>query len=134
MFSPDLKHVSQHLFEKKDGESLESIIFDSGVALEVEQTGCDEIRQEFRFTALGNRQNAPDSTWAKEAVRQLVFLSSLGPKQKPLKMWADALEQVRPELKLGEAFTLETGISVRVDKIVSPEQSVILLVLSQKME
>lgn len=134
IFSEKLDHVKLHQFEKKDGESLESLIFDSGITLEIEQTGCEQIRQEFRFTALGDRRNLADSLWAKEAVRQLVFLSSLGPKQAPLRTWADAIEKSRSEMKLGENFDLGGGVMAQVGKVVGPDQSVLTLVLSQKME
>ena len=131
IFSADLPHVSSHNFQQKGNESLESLMFDTGIALEIEQSGCEEMQQAFRFTALGDRRSMPDSMWVKEAVRQLVYLSSLGKKQGPLRLWADALEAARPSLKLGETFPIEAGVGVKVDKIVSPDQSVLLLTLSQ---
>ena len=84
--------------------------------------------------APGDRQQLADSLWIKESVRQLVFLSSLGPKQAPLRTWADAIEAVRQDMKLGENFDLGGGVTAQVGKIVGPEQSVLTLVLSQKVE
>ncbi len=134
ILSDKLPHVKLHEFEKKGGESVESVIFDNQVALEIAQSGCESIRQEFRFAAPGDRRQVADSLWAKEAVRQLVFLSSLGPKQAPLRAWADALEKARPDMKLGEETSLGGGVVAQVNKVAGADQSVLTLVFSQKME
>ncbi len=132
MFGADLPHIKQYNFEKEGNQSLESLLLDTGTLVEVGQDVCHNTRQEFRFTVQGDFRQYADSTWLKEAVRQMVFLSSFSPAQAPLRSWADVLEEARPDMRLGEEKEIQPGISVRVDRVVSPEQSALLLILSQK--
>lgn len=130
IFGPELPHITQYNFEKEGNQSLESLLLDTGTLVEVGQDVCNHTRQEFRFTVQGDFRQYPDSMWLKEAVRQMVFLSSFSPAQAPLRSWADVLEEARPQMRLGEEAEIQPGISVRVDRVVSPDQSALLLVLS----
>jgi len=132
VFAAGLPHITAYNFEVQGSQSLESIMLDGKVLLEINQEVCDHTRQEFRFTVPGNRSQVPDSLWLKEAARQMVVLSALSPKQSPLKAWGDVIESRRPEMKLGEDFQVQSGITVRVDRVLSPEQSVLLVVLAQE--
>lgn len=132
VFEAGLPHVLQYNFEIQGQQSLESLLLDTNVLLEISQDVCTETRQEYRFKVQGDYSQYPDSLWLKEATRQLVFLSSFSPKQAPLKAWADIIEMRRSEMKLGEDREMEPGVFVRVDRVVSPDQSTLLLVFSQK--
>lgn len=132
IFSRDLQHVTMYDFQRQGQNSMESLLLDTGVSLEIDQSGCDDLVQEYRFTVKGDFSAFPDSLWPKEAVRQLVFLSTFSPKQQPLKLWADAIEEQRLQMRLGEDFELQAGIFVRVDRILSTGESTLLLRLSQK--
>lgn len=132
VFAAGLPHITAYNFEVQGNQSLESIMLDGKVLLEINQEVCDHTRQEFRFTVPGNRNQVPDSLWLKEAARQMVVLSALSPKQSPLKAWGDVIEERRPEMKLGQDFPVQSGITVRVDRVLSPEQSVLLVVLAQE--
>lgn len=132
IFEPGLPHVMQYNFEVQGQQSLESLLLDTNVLLEVSQDVCTETRQEYRFRVQGDFSKFPDSLWLKEATRQLVFLSSFSQKQAPLKAWADIIELRRSDMKLGEDREVEPGVFVRVDKVVSPEQSTLMLIFSQK--
>lgn len=130
IFAKDLPHVVQYNFEKEGSQSLESMLLDRGVLLEIGQEVCGDTKQEYRFTVPGDYAAQPDSFWLKEATRQFVFLSTFSPKQAPLKSWADIIEQRRTEMRLGENREVQPGIFVRVDRIVSPEQATLLVVFS----
>ncbi len=132
VFAAGLPHITAYNFEVQGSQSLESIMLDGKLLLEINQDVCDHTRQEFRFTVPGNRSEVADSMWLKEAARQMVVLSALSPKQSPLKAWGDVIEARRPEMKLGEDLQVQAGITVRVDRILSPEQSVLLVVLAQE--
>ena len=131
IFEPGLPHIEQYNFEKQGNQSLESVLLDTKVLLEIHQDVCTKTRQEYQFTVQGDFSRFPDSLWMKEAVRQLVFLSSFSPKQAPLKAWADVLEASRSTMRLGEEMEVQPGITVRVDRVVSPEKSTLLLEFSQ---
>ena len=131
IFEPGLPHVEQYNFEKQGNQSLESLLLDTKVLLEIHQDVCIKTRQEYQFTVQGDYSRFPDSLWMKEAVRQLVYLSTFSPKQAPLKAWADVLEEMRATMRLGEDNEVQPGVFVRVDRIVSPEKSTLMLVFSQ---
>ncbi|TNE59045.1 MAG: hypothetical protein EP344_09435 [Bacteroidetes bacterium] len=132
IFESDLPHVLQYNFEKEGQQSLESLYLDTNVLLEISQEVCNATRQEFRFTVKGDFSAYPDSMWLREASRQLVYLSSFSPKQAALKDWADVLEEMRGTMRLGEDKEVQPGFAVQVDRILSPEQSTLVVVLSQE--
>lgn len=132
VFEAGLAHITAYNFEVQGAQSLESIMLDGKLLLEISQEVCDHTRQEFRFTVPGDRRAYADSLWFKEAARQMVVLSALSPKQAALKSWGDVIENNRPEMKLGQDFPVQAGITVRVDRVLSPEQSVLLVVLGQE--
>ena len=132
VFEKGLPHVTEYNFEVQGSQSLESLLLDRGILLEISQEVCDQTRQEFRFNVEGNYTAQPDSFWLKEAARQLVFLSSFSEKQAPLKAWADIIEQRRSEMHLGEDREVQPGVFVRVDRVINPQQAILMLVFSQK--
>jgi hypothetical protein len=131
IFEKGLPHVVQYNFEKQGTQSLESLQLDTGVLLEIGQEVCESSKQEYRFTVKGDYTRFADSLWMKEATRELVFLSALSPKQVGLKSWADIIEQRRQDMKLGQDREVQPGIFVRVDKVVSPDQSTLIVLFSQ---
>lgn len=132
VFEAGLPHVQQYNFEVQGQQSLESLLLDTNVLLEISQDVCTETRQEYRFRVQGDYSQFPDSLWLREASRQLVFLSSFSEKQAPLKAWADVIESRRADMKLGEDREVEPGVFVRVDRIVSSGESTLVMVFSQK--
>jgi hypothetical protein len=132
IFEANLPHVRQYNFEKQGSESLESLYLDSDVHLEIYQNVCPSTVQEFKFMVRGDFATFADSMWMKEAARQMVFLSTFSPKQKALKEWADIIELRRTDMRLGEDREVQPGVFVRVDKVLSPEKSTLLVTLSEK--
>lgn len=132
VFEKGLPHIKEYNFETQGSQSLESLLLDRGVLLEISQEVCNETRQEYRFIVGGDYVAQPDSFWLKEATRQLVFLSSFSEKQAPLKAWADIIEERRSEMRLGEDREVQPGVFVRVDRITNPQQATLILVFAQK--
>jgi len=131
IFEKGLPRVVQYNFEKNGTQSLESLLLDSGVLLEIGQDVCNSTKQEYRFIVQGDYSQFPDSLWMKEAGKQMVYLSALSPKHASLKAWADVLEASRTQMKIGEDFEVQAGIKVRVDKVISSDQSTLILLFSQ---
>lgn len=132
VFAKDLPGVLQYNFEVQGTESLESIFFQNQVLLELHQEVCDKTRQEYKFTVKGDYSAFADSLWMREAVRQLTWLSTLSERQAALREWAGILEANRPAMKLAEDRQIQPGIFVKVDKVISPEQSVLLVSFEQR--
>jgi hypothetical protein len=132
IFDPQVKGIEKHHFEVKGQESLEELVLERGVYLQIMQSGCDQLRQEFQFQVPGNYANFPDSLWVKEAVRQFYYLGNLSEKSAGLKMWASAIESVRTDMRIAEPKQLDQNIYVQIDKIAGAEESTLRVVLLQK--
>jgi hypothetical protein len=132
VFKAGLPHIQQYKFEQQGPFSLESLLLDTQVLLELEQDVCERTRQEYRFTVQGDYSKFPDSLWVKESVRQMTFLSTFSPEQAPLRAWASVIERNRANIRLGEDTPVEEGVTVRVDRIISPDKTVLRLVLAQQ--
>lgn len=132
IFARDLPHVVQYNFEKEGSQSLESILLDRGVLLEIGQEVCGDTKQEYRFTVKGDYSTQPDSFWLKEAARQFVFLSSFSPQQAPLKAWGDIIEARRSDMRLGQDREVQAGIFIRIDRVVNSDEATLSVVFSQK--
>ena len=132
VFEPNQSGVKAYNFEVQGSQSLESILLDTGTLLEINQEVCEQTRQEYRFTVKGDFRGIADSSWMKEASRELVYLSTLSAKQQPLKAWADIIEEHRNSMRLGEDKEVQPGISIRIDKVLSPEQGTLVVVLAQQ--
>jgi hypothetical protein len=131
IFEKGLPHVLQYNFERKGTQSLESMMLDTGVLLEIGQDVCEISKQEYRFIVKGDRRNFADSLWLREASRQLVFLSSFSEKQAALKAWGDIIEERRMDMRLGQDREVQPGMYVRVDKVSSPEESTLIVLFTQ---
>jgi hypothetical protein len=132
VFEKGLPHVQEYNFEVQGSQSLESLLLDRGILLEISQEVCNETRQEFRFMVDGDYTAQPDSFWLKEASRQLVFLSSFSEKQAALKAWADVIELRRTDMQLGQDREVQPGVFVRIDRVTNPQQATLVLVLSHQ--
>lgn len=131
IFEAGLPHIVQYKFEHQGPYSLESVLLDTDILLEVEQEVCESTQQEYRFMVKGNYTQYPDSAWVREAVRQMTFLSTFSPKQAPLRAWASMIEQHRPNMRLGEDMAVQDDIAVRIDRIVSPDRTTLRVILTQ---
>jgi hypothetical protein len=131
IFEKGLPHIEQYNYEVQGQESMESMLLDTKVVLEIYQNVCESSVQEYKFTVMGDFSKYPDSLWLREASRQFVFLSSLSTKQKALKDWADIIELRRSDMRLGENREVQPGIYVKVDRVLSPDKGELLVTFSQ---
>lgn len=132
IFAAGLPRVVQYQFEEEGRYSLESVLFDTGVLLEVEQDICTNSVQDYRFKVMGDYSAYPDSLWFREAVLQFNFLSRLSASHEPLRMWAARIDEVRSDLKLGQEAEVAENIFITVDKVVGPEESTLLVRFAQR--
>lgn len=134
IFSDTMKMVKKHHFEIKDKTGVELVAFSNGMMLEVEQSGCNEIHQQFTFILPGDFANTNDGFWKTLAVKNFRLLSSSSPQLMAFSGWADAIESVSDKLKLAEPIEVSKGIQVRLDKILSSNQAMLVVQLSQNGE
>jgi hypothetical protein len=132
VFSNDIPKISSHDFRLAGKEGIEKVVFENGVHLEIIQSGCDAVRQEFQFTLTGNFENASADSWALKAIEQFQYMGAFGEKFAPFSFWANAMQQSAQHFALGQPLEVQPGAFVTIDKIFSPDYTILIVVLSQQ--
>lgn len=130
IFSDDLPGVTSHDFIQTGAEGLEIISFDSGVFLEIFQSGCDSLRQEFRFRLPDVVETDDAGFWLKEAQNQFHTLGALGAEYAPFAQYADALALQEENFRLTQPMEVASGFWMQVDKIESFDGPTLRIVLA----
>lgn len=133
IFRPDQPFVANHTFQQKGQEGAEVIRFVNGSYLEVFQSGCSSVRQEFRFRE-ANPPADSGAYWLNRAVGQFRYLGTLAPEYQPFREWANALEATDSLFRMGQPLELDAGFYARLDRISGPDSSLLVIVLSQTPE
>lgn len=117
IFADDLPNMLEHQFEQKAQEAKELMRFNNGLRVELTQSGCDEIVQEFRFELADSLLQGQMIEPLALAVGQLAYMGSLGPEYQGFQEWARALAGQKEEFKLSQPMELGPGIGATVDQI-----------------
>ncbi len=132
VFSKNIPKINSHEFHLSGKEGIEKVVFENGVHLEIIQSGCDAIRQEFQFFLPGNFEKTSADYWALKAVEQFQYMSVLDEKFAPFSFWANAIRQSAQHFNLGRSLEVQPGTFVTLDKIFSPDYTILIVVLSQR--
>ncbi len=131
IFSDVFPSITSHSFKIFNKEGIETVRFDNGMVMELIQSGCDHIVQSFKFRLPGDHRKKNALDWVEEAVVQLRFLGGLDEKFASLSFWGNEIEQRKSEIKLGSTLDIQQGFKVKIDKVLSTNESILLLELSQ---
>ncbi len=132
MFSDTMRFVAQHRFEAEGQKGIEAVKLKNGLDLEILQTGCNDLMQEFRIKQKGDYQYKDDRFWIQGASQSMALLSVTSPNLAGLNQWAMTIANFESSMKLAEPFEPEPGIAVTVDKILGKEQATLIIRLEQK--
>ena len=111
-------------------DALEVVSFNNGLFLEIYQSGCDSLRQEFRFHLFEAPGEDTAAAWFSEARQQFRFLSSLGPQYAPFSEWADALDLGETDMRLAQPVEIQTGFWAKIDRIDSFDGPTLIVILA----
>lgn len=127
IFDASVPGVSQHQFELLSAKSMESFVLNHSTFVQIEQTGCDQIRQEFTFSwEAANRKE----DWALQAIQKYRELGELGAPYLSFKAISEVLQARREKLHpRGEAISLQPGLSFRITAAEEGQQSKLVTVL-----
>lgn len=133
IFPDTLEAVTFQSFKLGEGKAIEEVTFQGGKKLELIQSGCTTIRQEFRFP-LDPRGAIPqiDEHWIKHAASEMNYLSRLSPAHQSLGAWAEIIAGYAGEIHLRESVEVEPGNSFMIDAIQSREAPMVIVVLSRE--
>ncbi len=123
IFSEEMDIVNQHSFEARGQESTERFVVDDSLSVEIQQSGCDKVRQIFIFDLKGDYTN-PTNNWVEFAADLLYDLGAAGPE---IAIYFDPLSaqigQEAAKISLGEPYALGDGRSVIITKVVAANHS-----------
>ncbi len=132
IFRPGLEGIAEHSFQLQGDKGIERITLADGLQLLIIQTGCDYIRQEFRFEWVDELPAAADEYWVQQAAEKFRRLGRLGPDYVVYLSLFRALEENAPQIPLRESIELQPGFYARIDRVASPERATLIVVLSEK--
>lgn len=132
---PTVKKTYFEIKREASGENvgIEMVAFDNKLLLEIEQSGCTDILQQFTFIMFGKfPEQSDDEIWKTLAIRHFRDLAKIAPELTAFNGWADAIESVKKDMKLGDVMKVGDGFNVRIDKIVSADKATLVVRFSQK--
>lgn len=131
IFDEKLEKVEQHSFKLKANSSTETAKFANNVHLQIYQTGCEKVSQEFQFTLLGDHSAKKTSEWVDESIALFRYMSAVSPQHMMYNQWAEAILGIKPSIKIGEKMEIAAGFYLTLNKISNSEQSFLIVKLSQ---
>ncbi len=132
IFSESMPMVVQHSFEVNGQDGIEIVTLRNDGIIEFYQSGCDKLKQEFRFINKGNFTKKSNEYWIERAAAAFFNIATFAPRLEPFGQWADIIQKSKRDIKLGEPFYPDFGIQIIIDKIVSREESKLFISIEQK--
>lgn len=130
MLRPDMQGITEHKFEVKGIDSEEFVRFANGKSLTILQSGCEKIRQEFRFELKENPTTDDATYWTDQAILNLAALAVLDPQLMPLGNWVMMIRAQKDDIRLAETKALEGGFYTKIDRITSNDRVFLIITLS----
>ena len=105
--------------------------FDNELKVEIDQSGCNHIKQVFKFWI--DRPGEGEPNWYFLAAEQFAYLSNISNETKMLGMWAEVIETNASQFKLGMPVEVDQGFFVKIDKINEDQKVILFVELSQNL-
>ena len=137
IFNDQLPGVKQHRFEyyPDQHKSEEYLLLDSNEALELWQSGCEHLRQEYRFIVPGpisqEEENDP-FFWIATLLKRLDNLRKLGISYGQYGDYVRAIAERAENWVMGEPQELAPGFYATIDLIPASENNILMLILSDQ--
>lgn len=130
LFGEDLGGVNSHHFVFDGVKSKEELSFNDGVSLVVVQSGCEHIKQEFRFSIPDKPLSRDPDRWISMAAAQFRRIASFGPEYLVFQEWAEAISQRVDELSTGQTAELQPGFFVKIEPENNQKDAIFRVTLS----
>lgn len=127
IFSDSLNQVQAHQFELNGQSSLETVSFTNGVVLELAQSGCEEISQEFQFKLKEIENKGNTLSWVNAGVQQFRFMSGLDEKYAPFFQWATSIDDQKEKFALNTPMELAPGFFVTFNKVPGNDYNILIV-------
>ncbi len=129
IFNEDVpEHVLGHNFSMTTNAGVEVVRMKNGSTLQIVQTGCNDIKQEFSFIYKDKKYLAfNDAQWIQNAVDEFRKIGTFSPNFRPFLQWGDAINAFQTAFKIGEDKELEKGFFMKIDKITNNEEATMIV-------
>ena len=133
IFDENLDFVNQHNFKIKALEGIEEVTFSNGRQLTIYQSGCNEIKQDFEFIL----EAQPDSNltnpyfWIGKTIEEFQSLGAFGQDYFSYSTWAQVIAENADKIKIAEFQEVQPGFYVKIDRINGPDESTLMVTLSE---
>lgn len=135
VFADDLAGVAGHHFKLESQSAVEFLAFEDGLELTVLQSGCDQIRQEYRFSIPSGQADGHEGNekeWVAEVIRLLQRLARMGPEYLSFHSWARAIADNADHIRLREPAELSTGFFAQIEVSHTQGHAILTLILFEK--
>jgi len=132
IFNPENPALRSTDFQKNGRMGIETVQFNNELVLELTQSGCQEVIQDFVFTLPMTNPSADGQYWIGQGEQLMRFLGNLSPDLIQFSEWANMIAQSAKEMKLGQAKEIQTGYFVTIDKIAGNAETIIKVTLEGK--
>ncbi len=129
MFDSDNPNLLSHQYEAKSQSSVETIKYKMGTELEIWQSGCENLKQEFQFKIY--RTPHIETNPFDLAVLQLLQMSKTQESLQSFAEWARVIEMNKDVFEVGVLNEFENAVGIKVDMVEGPDFTTLLLELSQ---
>lgn len=130
IFDTSYEKVLKHSFSKKGQLTYEQIVFENQMELEIQQSGCDSIRQVFQFKIPEDVRSQESAYFKEMTIQFFIYLSQISDKHFSLHHLGKVVSQHFQEIKLGKPFMMQENYFLKIDRILGSNESILVVELS----
>lgn len=122
------EHIAGRNFSITNSSGVELVRFTNGTTLQIVQTGCNDIKQEFSFTYKDKKMlSYSDAQWVQNAIDEFLRMGSFSENFASFKLWGEAILAFKNDFKIGEDKELQKGFFIKIDRIISGEETTMIV-------
>lgn len=130
IFDTSYEKVIKHSFSQKGQLTFEQIIFENQMELEIQQSGCDSIRQVFQFKIPEDVRLQEADYFKEMTIQFFAYLSLVSDKHFSLHHLGKMVSQHFQEIKLGKSFRMQENYYLKIDRILGLNDAILVVELS----
>jgi len=130
IFAPDYEKVIKHDFSKKGQLTFERVVFENKMELEIQQSGCDSVRQVFKVKIPEDVQYEAPAFFKEMTIQVFGYLSQISDKHFSLHHLGKVVSQHFQDIKLGKPFMMQENYYLKIDRIAGRNDAILVVELS----
>jgi len=130
IFSIEYEKVVKHDFNKKGQLTFERVVFENKMELEIQQSGCDSVRQVFKVKIPEDIQHEAPAYFKEMAIQVFGYLSQVSDKHFSLHHLGKVVSQHFQDIKLGKPFMMQENYYLKIDRIAGRNNAILVVELS----